>query len=133
MTRKESCDFWIGKFENSNEYFDFIGENPEFYKDEADISEKYISKFAKSQNENWIDHDFMESGYEDGQESFFEKFRKYSYSDKWMRNISEIIGEANLGDINTIVFITTGRIKTPISVSEPKFTLRYIGQIEYDI
>ncbi|MFD1000343.1 immunity 22 family protein [Ohtaekwangia kribbensis] len=133
MTRREICDFWIGKFDNSTDYFDFVGENPEFYQDEADIDEKYISKFAKSQRENWIDHDFMESGLENGEESFFERFKKYSYSDQWIKTLSERISETDLSEINTVIFITKGRIKNPISISESNFTLRYIGQIEYTI
>jgi hypothetical protein len=75
----------------------------------------------------------MESGFENADDSFFEKFEKYSYSDQWMKNVSEKVDRGDLEDVNTIIFITKGRIKKPSSVSEPKFTLRYIGQIEYNI
>jgi hypothetical protein len=133
MTRTEICDFWIGKFDNSNDYFDLVGEDPEFYQDERDIDEKYISKFAKYQRENWIDHDFMESGFENGEDSFFERFKKYSYSDQWIKKLFEKANETDLSDINAVIFIRKGRIKNPISIVESKFTLRYVGQIEYNI
>ena len=133
MTRTEICDFWIGSFGNSDDYFDFFGENPEFFQDDTDSNEKYISKFAKSQNENWIDHDFMESGFENGKEPFVEKFKKYSYSDQWITVLSDKTGGNALRDINTIIFITKGRIKQPTSVSDAKFMLQYVGQIEYKI
>ena len=133
MTRTEICDFWIGKFNNSNDYFDFVGENPAFYQDETDIDEKHISKFAKSQGENWIDHDFMESGFENGEDSFLERFNKYSYSDQWIKKLSEKVSATDLSNINTVIFITKGRIKNPTSVSESNFALQYIGQIEYNI
>ena len=133
MTRTEICDFWIGRFDNDNDYFDFIGEDPEFYQDEADVDQKYISKFAKSQGEHWIDHDFMESGFENGENSFFDRFKKYSYSDQWIGKLSEKVSETDLSDINTVIFITKGRIKNPTSISAANFTLRHIGQIEYNI
>ena len=133
MTRTEICDFWIGTFDNSNDYFDLVGEDPEFYQDERDIDEKYISKFAKYQRENWIDHDFMESGFENGEDSFFERFKKYSYSDQWIKKLFEKANETDLSDINAVIFIRKGRIKNPISIVESKFTLRYVGQIEYNI
>jgi len=75
----------------------------------------------------------MESGFENGNESFAEKFSKYSYSDQWIKVVADKIKEGNLGDINTVVFIRKRGIENPISVSDRKFTLHYIGQIEYDI
>lgn len=133
MPGKETCDFWIGIFENSDDYFDFFGEDPMFFKDDADFDEKYISKFAKSQGENWIDHDLMESGYEIGEGDFVGKFEKYSYSDQWMTTVLKKTEETDIKGINTIVFITKGRIKKPTSVFEQKFSLQYIGEIEYNI
>ncbi|WP_028978616.1 immunity 22 family protein [Sporocytophaga myxococcoides] len=131
--RKEVSDFWVGNFEREDAYFNFFGENPDFYQEENDIEEKYISKFAESQNENWIDHDFMESGFEDGNESFIERFKKYSYSDQWIAEVFDKAKETNLKKINTIVFITKGRIQKPTSILTPEYSLLYIGQIEYNI
>ncbi|MBO9700349.1 MAG: immunity 22 family protein [Sporocytophaga sp.] len=131
--RKEVSDFWIGSFDSKDEYFNFFGENPDFYQDEDDIEEKYISKFAESQSENWIDHDFMESGFEDGNGTFIERFKKYSYSDQWITELSGKAKESDLKKINTIVFITKGRIKKPVSISTSEYSLQYIGQIEYYI
>ena len=133
MIRKENCDFWVGNLENIDDYFDFLGEDPEFFQDDTDIDEKFISKFAKSHGENWIDHDFMESGFENEESSFFEKFKKYSYSSQWISVLSDKAIRTDLININTIVFITEGRIKEPTSVFGPKFTLQYVGQIEYNI
>jgi len=133
MNRKEICDFWIGNFESRDVYFNFFGEAPNFYQDEDDTEEKYISKFAESQDVNWIDHDFMESGFEDDNEAFVEKFKKYSYSDQWIQEVSAKASEIGLNKINTVVFISKGRIQKPTSVFTPEFSLQYIGQIEYSI
>lgn len=131
--RKEICDFWIGNFESRDAYFNFFGEDPNFYEDEDDIEEKYISRFAESQGVNWIDHDFMESGFEDGNEAFIDKFKKYSYADQWIVEVSIKVKETDLKKINTIVFISKGRIHKPVSVFTSAISLQYIGQIEYNI
>jgi hypothetical protein len=133
MAKKETCDFWIGHFQDSKDYFDFFGENSQFYKDDNDIGEKYISEFAKSQGETWIDHDFTESGFEDGKDSLNDKFKKYSYSDQWIPEVINRTDGISLKDINVIVFVTKGEIEKPTSVTNSKFSLIYIGQIEYDI
>ncbi|MGE6354592.1 hypothetical protein ACQKCJ_12075 [Flavobacterium sp. NPDC079362] len=83
--RTETSHFWFGKFRSEAECFNFLGENETYY-EEDDIKEedKYISEFARSQSENFLDHDFMESGFENENVSFEEKFSKYSYADQWI-------------------------------------------------
>jgi len=52
MTRKEICDFWIGTFESSSDYFDFLGEDPEFYKnEEIDITEIHLQIYEIARRE----------------------------------------------------------------------------------
>lgn len=61
--RTEISYFWFGRFESEEDYFDFVGEDETYYEDD-DFEEKYISEFAKSQSEHFLDHDFIESGFE---------------------------------------------------------------------
>jgi len=130
--RTEISHFWLGKFTSEAEYFDFVGEDEAYYEDD-DYEEKYISEFAKSQGENFLDHDFIESGFENEAISFEEKFSKYSYADQWIAEVKNRLHDQNLEDINTLIFISKNQIKNPVSVMNSKFDLLYIGEIEYDI
>jgi len=130
--RTEISHFWLGKFTSEEEYFDFVGEDEAYYEDDDD-EEKYISEFAKSQGENFLDHDFIESGFENEAISFEEKFSKYSYADQWIAEVKNRLNNQNLEDINTLIFISKDQIKNPVSVMNSKFDLLYIGEIEYDI
>ncbi|MCD0468121.1 immunity 22 family protein [Flavobacterium sp. JAS] len=134
--RTETSHFWFGQFTSEEAYFDFLGENETYYEDEDVIEdEKYISEFAKSQNENFLDHDFMESGFENEEVSFKEKFSPYSYSEKWITEAKERLVKQNQDPekVNTVVFISKDQIEKPISIQNSKFELIYIGQIEYEI
>lgn len=132
--RTETSHFWFGKLRSEEEYFNFLGESETYYEDD-DIEEKYISEFAKSQNENFLDHDFMESGFENEDISFEDKFLKYSYAEKWITEVKTQLTEQNqnLKEINTVVFISKDQIKNPISVHNSGFDLVYLGEIEYEI
>lgn len=132
--RTETSHFWLGKFKSEEEYFDFVGENNAYYK-EGNIDEKYLSEFAKSQNEHFLDHDFMESGFENEAVSFEEKFLKYSYADQWITEVKSRLKDLNQNtdEINTLVFISKGQIEKPVAVINSEFDLVYIGEIEYEI
>ncbi|QLC66547.1 immunity 22 family protein [Flavobacterium sp. LPB0248] len=132
--RTEVCHFWFGKFKSEDEYFDFIGEDESYYS-EDDIEEKYLSEFAKSQDRNHLDHDFMESGFEDENIAFEDKFLKYSYASEWILEAKEklIQQNQNIEEINTVIFISKDQIKNPISIHNSDFNLLYIGEIEYEI
>ena len=130
--KTETSHFWLGKFKSEEEYFDFVGEDNAYYEDD-EVEEKFISEFAKSQGENFLDHDFMESGFENEAISFEEKFSKYSYADQWIAEVKNRLNNQNLEDINTLIFISKDQIKNPVSVINSKFDLLYIGEIEYNI
>ncbi len=132
--RTETCHFWLGKFKTEEDYFDFIGEDENYYEND-DIEDEYISEFAKSQRENFLDHDFMESGFENEDIPFEEKFLQYSYAEEWIVEVKQrlIALNQNSEEINTVVFISKNQIKNPVSVTNSKFDLLYIGEIEYEI
>lgn len=132
--RTEICHFWFGKFKSEDEYFDFIGEDESYYSEE-EIDEKYLSEFAKSQDRNHLDNDFMESGFEDENIAFEHKFLKNSYASKWILEAKEKLIQQNqkIEEINTVVFISKDQIKNPVSIKNSNFNLLYIGEIEYEI
>lgn len=134
MIKTEISHFWFGEFKSEEDYFDFLGESETYYEDD-DVEEKYISEFAKSQKENSLDHDFMESGFENQDVSFEEKFVNYSYYDQWIVEVKNKLCDLNqnLDKINTVVFISKDQIEKPVSVTNLKFDLFYIGEIEYEI
>ena len=131
--KRKTYQFWVGTFGNENDLFDFVGENPNYYEYEEDLEEKYISKFAESQGENWIDNDCMECGFEDSNLSLTERFQDYSYSDKWIPEIERRIKQNKIDNVNSIVFVKKGEIEKPINVNQENFSLIYLGEIEYDI
>ncbi|HLP11927.1 MAG TPA: immunity 22 family protein [Flavobacteriales bacterium] len=126
--------FWVGHFKTEEAFFDFFAENEEFYDNEDDSDDSYLSEFSKSQGENWYDHDFFESGFENETVTLKEKFSGYSYSNEWLPVIEQKISALNIDfNINTIAFIDKEEIGRPVSVKTTDFELVYIGEIEYRI
>jgi hypothetical protein len=54
--RTEISHFWIGTFKNESDFGNFFRETENYYENESEMDEKYISEFARSQNENWYVH-----------------------------------------------------------------------------
>lgn len=131
---KEVSHFWVGAFESKSAFDNFFGEASNYYEDERDVTEKYISEFAKSQNENWFDHDFFECGFEEDKTSIENRFSKYSYSQQWLNELKKRINELQPDfQINSIAFINKNGIANPKSVKAEKIELLYLGTIEYVI
>jgi len=134
--KKVISHFWFGKIKSKEKYLNVVGENENYY-DEDDIEEdgKYISEFAKYQGEIWLDHDFMESGFEDQEISFEDKFIDYSYAAQWIQIARKRLENENynLSEINTVIFISKDQIEKPVSVDNLDCNLMYIGEIEYEI
>lgn len=128
--RTEICHFWVGFFVKEN---DFLSDDPNYFKDDRDLEEKYISKFAESQGENWINHDLMECGFQNSNTSLAKRFKGYSYSKEWIPEIEQKILTRRIDKVNSIVFVTKKAIKKPIDVIRENFSLIYVGEIEYGI
>lgn len=130
--RTEKSHFWVGKFDTESIYFDFVGEDDSRYKLE-DYDDVPVSKFAESQGEIWIDHDFMESGFEEPNADIKVQFNKYSYSNFWGEEFEKRCSKLGESAHNVLVFITDHQIEKPRSVSGKGFTLDYLGTIQYPI
>ncbi len=130
MSKKKN-QFWVGKFENENVFNNFFNE---VY---SNNDKEPISRFAESQNEKWIDHDFLEIGFEESEKTIKEKFGDYSYSDKWMNIFESKLAMKNIEDINAIIMVSydkeESQINSPKSYKEEKFQIKYLGEIEYKI
>lgn len=129
----ETSHFWVGRFENKKSYYDFVGERDDYYEDESKQNEKYISAFAESQAEHWLDHDFMESGFEEKGNGVTEKFKDYSYGEEWIATLEERTTSLKQEEINTMIMIRVDQISNPTSVNGAGFYLVYVGTIEYAI
>ena len=130
--KTEKCHFWVGRFETQNLYFDFVAEDESLYELE-DSDDAPISKFAKSQGEIWIDHDFMETGFEEPTDDIKKQFSKYSYAYNWGEELERRCSTLKLDNINTLIFLNQDQISSPTSVEGAGFKLEYIGVIEYKI
>ena len=131
--KRKTYQFWVGTFGNENDLFDFVVESPDYYEDEENLDDKYISKFAESQGENWIDHDCIECGFQDVNLSLTERFQDYSYSEQWLPEIEQRIKQNKIEKVNSIVFVAKGEIKKPTDVKQENFSLIYVGEIECEI
>ncbi|UZT97382.1 immunity 22 family protein [Chryseobacterium fluminis] len=128
----ETLDFWVGNFNSEEDFYDFVEEDENFYLEE-ESDEKYISKFAESQDTIWLDHDFVEYGFDDRNIGLYEKFSDYSFAEQWLPILINRINAMNLDmDINSIIFLNK-QIPKPVSVENDFFSLVYIGGIEYSV
>ncbi|MFK8005435.1 MAG: immunity 22 family protein [Saprospiraceae bacterium] len=127
---KIKAQFWGGKFINENVFKDFFEER---YTEDDNES---ISKFAESQNETWIDHDFLEIGFEITGKNIKEKFIDYSYAEKWINTFEKKLIEKNISDVNAIIMVNydneISQIKFPKSHRDENLQIEYLGEIEYE-
>lgn len=127
-----TLDFWVGNFNSEDDFYQFVEENEEFYTEE-ESDDTYISKFAESQKTVWLDHDFVEYGFEGGNRTIYEKFVAYSFAEQWLPILINRINEINIDfDINSLIFLNQGQIAKPTSVENDSFSLMYVGGIEYE-
>ncbi|CAA7194720.1 immunity 22 family protein [Chryseobacterium potabilaquae] len=127
----QTLDFWIGNFNTEEEFYEFVEEDEGFYMEE-ESDEKYISKFAESQNTIWLDYELVEYGFEGGDRTIYEKFSEYSFAEQWLPILINRINELNVNfDINSLILLNRGQIPNPVSVEDELFSLVYIGGIEY--
>ncbi|RNA63133.1 hypothetical protein D1631_14955 [Chryseobacterium nematophagum] len=129
----QTLDFWIGNFNTEEEFYEFVEEDEGFYMEE-ESDEKYISKFAESQNTIWLDYELVEYGFEGGNRTIYEKFSEYSFAEQWLPILINRINELNVNfEINSLILLNRGQIPNPVSVEDDLFSLVYIGGIEYYI
>ncbi len=103
----ESYHFWVGKFYSEEVFTDFVTENNDYYilQDENNDNDIALSKFIQSQGETWIDHDFMESGFQHPEKTLKEQFGFYSFADKWLDKLTNKCQQLALTDINVLIFV----------------------------
>ncbi|SHE98809.1 immunity 22 family protein [Chryseobacterium takakiae] len=127
----DTLDFWVGNFNSEEDFYDFVEEDENYYLlEESD--DTHISKFAASQNVVWLDHDFVEYGFEDGNRTIYEKFAAYSFAEQWLPILVNRLNEINLKfEVNAIIFLNKGQVPKPVSVENDFFSLTYVGGIEF--
>ena len=122
--------FWIGRFDNQPLFDNFFEET---YSEDEDV---FISKFAESQNETWIDYDFLEIGFENNDKPIKDKFVNYSYAKHWIDELGQRIEHFKTPNINTIVMCNLdgnrSEIEFPNSFKGEGYYIRYIGKIEFE-
>lgn len=127
----DTLDFWVGNFNSEEDFYDFVEEDENYYLlEESD--DTHISKFAASQDVVWLDHDFVEYGFEDGNRTIYEKFAAYSFAEQWLPILVNRLNEINLKfEVNAIIFLNKGQVPKPVSVENDFFSLTYVGGIEF--
>ncbi|WP_294330517.1 immunity 22 family protein [uncultured Chryseobacterium sp.] len=129
----ETLDFWVGNFQSEEDFYDFVEEDENYYllEESDDI---HISKFAASQDTVWLDHDFVEYGFEAGNRTIYEKLADYSFAEQWLPILVNRLNEINLKfEVNCIIFLNRGQVPKPVSVEDDFFSLAYVGGIEFSV
>lgn len=127
----EHSDFWLGSFPSERRAYEYF---EEMYNDEDEDREYTpLSEFAKDQEQNWYDHDFIEYGFNNSVSSIKELVEGYSYSEQYAEELEKRCEERKLVGINFFLFITVCEIAKPKSVITDEFKLHYVGKVEYQI
>lgn len=116
-------DIWVGFFEPG-----YQGKYFEENYDQDDDSP--ISEFAGDQGESWIDHDFMEIGFNDSPKDISDLVKGYSWSDKYVSELTLKVEESKIARYNSFVLLDSGQVKKPCSVNKKGIKLHYMGQFE---
>ena len=142
MIKKYTSQFWVGKFDSSEIFYEFMGENPEFWTDENEELENIpLSAFIASQGKKWYDHDFLESGYNDKGISLLEKFGEYSYSSQWSIPVEEKVKLLEIDNVNSFIMMGIDdmpngkrhlQVLEPCSFKSEGIELIYIGEFSYE-
>ncbi|MBE0459536.1 immunity 22 family protein [Pseudoalteromonas sp. KG3] len=127
MSKTEVSHFYLGRVSDHWKYNAFLEEH---YGEDDD---EPLSAFCGSQDELFIDHDFMEMGARDDGATVAEFFSPYSYSEHWSEAVAKVASECNLTDANVLLFVSKSEIENPKSISGDGFELIYIGEFEYPI
>ena len=130
--------FWLGHCEN-NERLGALLSEAEYWKlDDEERKVSHLSEFAKSQNERWYDHDFLEAGWEAEGSTLSQRFHKYSWSEIWAGELDRRAKELKLRDPNCFIMLGGSPDKpedwdlnAPGDIGRSGIELRYMGKIEF--
>ena len=128
MQRAATSHVFVGRFQTQEDLLAFIEEE---YSGEDDNTP--VSNFCATQGETFIDHDFMESGFREGEPTLREFLRGFSYAEQWADDIAALAGAQGLDDANTLIFINQDEIDAPRSVDGENFSLVYLGTVTYTV
>lgn len=130
---------WVGHFQSETQLSDFVSEDPDYYKleDRADGS---LSKFASSQGQRFIDHDFLEVSFDDQDSLGTKRFKNHYYADFWRDKVEQECQSRALGSFNSCITLgvyisragaSEPQVAAPYDVNEDGFWLVYLGEFEH--
>lgn len=118
--------FWVGNF-NSKSQFE------EYFEEQFEIDEEPISQFAKNQNCDYYNHDFLERNFKEYNIKSEESFKGHSYQDQWFSILKNRLQKEKIEIFNSLIFIDSNQIKNPVSCIDKNYNLIYMGEIECQI
>ncbi|WP_185964293.1 immunity 22 family protein [Aliikangiella marina] len=141
MKKKHTSQFWVGKFDSSERFYNFVGEDPEYWSEENEGRNDFpLSKFIASQNQTWFDHDFIEAGFNQAETGVREKFKAYSYIEQWADRVEEKAKLLGMEDLNAFIMMGIDespkqerhlQVSTPCSYKAEGIKLVYLGEFSY--
>jgi hypothetical protein len=129
----QTCDFWVGVFQDEYAFSEYVGEDPRYYELRDTPDEIPLSRFIRDQGQTWFDHDLIEMGFKADAQTVAELVEGYSYADQYAEELSVRVRQAGLSGVNGFLFIRGGEIERPRSIKTEDIDFRYVGQITYRI
>jgi len=154
-----TSQFWVGWCDDPDEITKFFSEeshyakfreletklangeidDKEYDKREQELEDNPITEFAKSQGEQFIDHDFIEWRWEPDCKPLVEMFSGSSWVEMWAEKVKERAKDLGVGKINCFVMVGLDSGATPPQEVEKlcdiqlrSGTLTFIGEITHD-
>ena len=102
----------------------------DFFEEQFEDEDAAVSPFAESQDEHWIDHDFLEISWQDETTEAAQLIDGHSWSDSYLDAVVGKAKELGLPKINTFVLCGSEQIMTPKSVLKNGIDLRFVGTFD---
>lgn len=130
---------WVGYFRSKTLLMDFVGEDLDYYKLD-DRSDGWLSKFAKSQGQRFIDHDALEVSFDDQDSLATKRFQNHSFAESWRDSVEQECQSRALAPINSCITLGVSisraglsepTVTSPEDIIEDGFWLVYLGEFEH--
>ena len=128
MRDTQTSHFWVGYFPTMQRVAEYFAEV--YGEDREDTP---LSQFARDQEVEFYDHDFIEYGFSEEATTVEGLFAGYSYHEQWAAELARRVADVGLTGVNMFVFINQEEIEKPKSVEGDGCWLRYLGTIRYRI
>lgn len=120
-------DLWVGAFASEDDFRAYLSES--YDEDDGDTP---ISRFAADQGQDFLDHDFIESGFHATAGDLADLIATHSFAASYRVAASDAFVSSGVGSANAVVLAFGRAVSAPRSVEHPSYTLTYLGRFACD-